>query len=65
MRAILKPIGAGLQKYPSLGADVLLALNNAIFTPSASMGIEGGNFPPNTVGGFHIHIGKKFRCVFR
>lgn len=60
MRAILEPVGAGLQKYPSLGADVLLAFNDALspLNPSASMGVEGGNFPSNIVGGFHIHEGK-------
>ena len=61
MEAILAPIGAGLEKYSGLGGHVLLAYNNAMpeFSTSASIGLEGGNFPPNIVGGFHIHEGKK------
>ena len=61
MRAILAPIQGGQDKYPNLGADVLLAYNDVLpeFSPSASMGIMGGNFPPKIVGGFHIHEGKK------
>ena len=59
----LKPIGAGLEKYPGLGADVLVSFNNALpeFKPSASIGMRGGNFPPSIVGGLHLHEGKKFR----
>ncbi|KAL7493071.1 hypothetical protein ACHAWT_004011, partial [Skeletonema menzelii] len=56
----LKPIGAGLEKYPGLGADVLVSFNNALpeFKPSASIGMRGGNFPPSIVGGLQVHEGK-------
>eukprot|EP00984_Skeletonema_dohrnii_P005016 scaffold1769_cov132-Skeletonema_dohrnii-CCMP3373.AAC.33 len=59
MRAILAPIQGGQDKYPNLGADVLLAYNDVLpeFSPSASMVIMGGNFPPKIVGGYHIHEG--------
>jgi hypothetical protein len=63
MIAIMEPIQGGRDKYPNLGADVLLAYNDVLpeISPSASMGIMGGNFPLETVGGFHIHEGKKMR----
>jgi hypothetical protein len=62
LRAKLSSFESGSAKYPQLGADVLVVFNNALpqFSPSASIGMMGGNFPPSIKGGLHIHEGKSF-----
>ena len=63
LKADLKsiPQSDGSHRYPTINGFALVSFNGALtaFPDSASIGIQGSNFPSSIIGGLHIHVGKK------